>query len=975
MSSGVFTIGINASNGSLLLTKQGTLVLDFSQTGPAAFNTRVTDGAKGDVTVTESGTHWVISDRAVTPSKLFAVGQYRLIGRWDSASGDAQEISVGGGLEFSSSAIRRSALIGDVTAPAGSNTTTITPTSNPSWITALAWVKITGAPTTLAGYGITDAAPLTHTHPSADISDSTTAGRALLTASDAAAQRSALELGTVATQNANNVSLTGGTIQGVGVATGSFTSNANEALLRSCRKASAGTITKGQVVYIIGSTGSHLTVELADADLEASSSKTFGVAVENITSSQEGYVMVEGLLTGLSNLPTSSFADGDSLWLSSTAGGWQSSPPANPAHGVYLGRVITASNGSAGKAYIRIQNGYELDELHDVVITTPADAHSLFYEASSGLWKNRRTTLSDISQSSASTGQFVEWNGSAWVAASITASDVSDSTSAGRALLTAADAAAQRSAMGLGGAALLNVGTTTGTVAAGDDARLSNARTPTAHQASHRLGGSDVITPLTQSMSDADATVSAGVTYVRTSASFTSPRTLTLPAASTVPAGLSIVVLDTFGAVNGANTLTIARAGSDTVNGATTAMIGSARGGRILTSDGVSAWTFDNGVLRTSQNLSDVPNAATARTNLGLGTAAVRADTDFIRDDVDQSNTAAQKRTARFNLGFADSFTTSQLLALTSAESARLRVAFCSDCLTSGATTTNLVGDICIWAADRWVTLHDRVQPTTDWLPFALEITRRGDRILLGPFLTVHGENGGTYVQIGGYVSGAGATIASTASNGAQLIQYNSGPGTTSTGSFKAVPVTSINAMTSAPARKMALVMSWFGSPSSVSNVGVDEWHWRFGFQTPVFNSSAALQVEDFGFAMDDRNTLGLGSSGGSLRALCRINGTTLDWIDTGISPSAGLAFLIATWEPNGPGARDGRVRVASANDFGATITTYVDRNVTFSGANQLFMPCLNGAKTLGTGARLVSRRFLQAVTLRTSVSSGGIIS
>jgi hypothetical protein len=45
----------------------------------------------------------------------------------------------------------------------------------------------------------------------------------------------------------------------------------------------------------------------------------------------------------------------------------------------------------------------------------------------------------------------------------------------------------------LGGAALLNVGTTTGTVAAGDDARLSDARTPTAHASTHQSGGTDAI--------------------------------------------------------------------------------------------------------------------------------------------------------------------------------------------------------------------------------------------------------------------------------------------------------------------------------------------------------------------------------------------------------------------------------------------------------------------------------------------------
>ena len=60
-------------------------------------------------------------------------------------------------------------------------------------------------------------------------------------------------------------------------------------------------------------------------------------------------------------------------------------------------------------------------------------------------------------------------------ASSITAAQISDSTAAGRTLLTAADAAAQRTALGLGGAAVLSVGTTAGTVAAGDDSRITGA--------------------------------------------------------------------------------------------------------------------------------------------------------------------------------------------------------------------------------------------------------------------------------------------------------------------------------------------------------------------------------------------------------------------------------------------------------------------------------------------------------------------
>ena len=65
------------------------------------------------------------------------------------------------------------------------------------------------------------------------------------------------------------------------------------------------------------------------------------------------------------------------------------------------------------------------------------------------------------------------------------ATDISDSTAAGRTLLTAVNAAAQRSALGLGTAAVLNVpasgNAATGEVVKGDDTRLSDARTPTAH--------------------------------------------------------------------------------------------------------------------------------------------------------------------------------------------------------------------------------------------------------------------------------------------------------------------------------------------------------------------------------------------------------------------------------------------------------------------------------------------------------------
>jgi hypothetical protein len=57
---------------------------------------------------------------------------------------------------------------------------------------------------------------------------------------------------------------------------------------------------------------------------------------------------------------------------------------------VFLGWVVTNSNGSAGRAYIKVINGQELDELHDVLIgASPADNDLLAYDSASSLWKNQ----------------------------------------------------------------------------------------------------------------------------------------------------------------------------------------------------------------------------------------------------------------------------------------------------------------------------------------------------------------------------------------------------------------------------------------------------------------------------------------------------------------------------------------------------------------------------------------------------------
>jgi hypothetical protein len=153
------------------------------------------------------------------------------------------------------------------------------------------------------------------------------------------------------------------------VTTGTYVSKVNQDLLIKVRKATSGTITKGQAVYIVGSTGNHLTVELARADVEATSAYTIGIAATTITSSNDGFVIQNGRLTGLSTVPTATFSDGDTIYLSeTTAGGYRVGIPTAPNHGVLLGFVIKTSNGNAGEIDIRIQNYQELEELSDVYV-------------------------------------------------------------------------------------------------------------------------------------------------------------------------------------------------------------------------------------------------------------------------------------------------------------------------------------------------------------------------------------------------------------------------------------------------------------------------------------------------------------------------------------------------------------------------------------------------------------------------------
>jgi hypothetical protein len=170
--------------------------------------------------------------------------------------------------------------------------------------------------------------------------------------------------------------------------TADIAADIGQTLYAYATNAEATTITKGQPVYMFGASGDRVSVKLASNVGDATSAKTLGVCAENIAAGQAGLILCQGVQDGL-NL--SAYSPGDTLYLGATAGSLTNVKPAAPNHLVYIG-VVERANAGNGRLYVRIQNGFELDEIHDVSIISPVDGNTLIYDATTDLWKNASLT-------------------------------------------------------------------------------------------------------------------------------------------------------------------------------------------------------------------------------------------------------------------------------------------------------------------------------------------------------------------------------------------------------------------------------------------------------------------------------------------------------------------------------------------------------------------------------------------------------
>ena len=178
-------------------------------------------------------------------------------------------------------------------------------------------------------------------------------------------------------------------ISGSTVASSSFATNAATASIAydvvvygKCDN--PGGLTRGTIVRIVGANGDNPLFNSASWTDDLNSANTLGMLSEDAAYNSFANVVVQGKVIGIN---TNGMTAGDLLFLSSSGQYTTSSVPA-PYHEVRLGQVLRA-NLNNGSAYVTVDNGYELTELHDVDITSPINGDLLVYRSGSyGQWVN-----------------------------------------------------------------------------------------------------------------------------------------------------------------------------------------------------------------------------------------------------------------------------------------------------------------------------------------------------------------------------------------------------------------------------------------------------------------------------------------------------------------------------------------------------------------------------------------------------------
>lgn len=252
-------------------------------------------------------------------------------------------------------------------------------------------------------------------------------GSGAVTASTTIPSGSISGLGTMATQNANNVTITGGAITGItnfgtdfaqfngaasvtlaagrmwydgttgslnfGMGGGNITQQVGEELFVYGKASAAIADSPLQIIYQTGTVGASgvvtfgpTTTGITDGNL------IIGVATEAIALNAFGRITCFGVIHGITTNGTAygeTWADGDVIWYNPVTGNPTKVKPSAPNIKVQVGTIIKAGSGGSGSFQVEINHGSVLGGTDsNVQLTSVSNLNLLQYDSAAQYWKN-----------------------------------------------------------------------------------------------------------------------------------------------------------------------------------------------------------------------------------------------------------------------------------------------------------------------------------------------------------------------------------------------------------------------------------------------------------------------------------------------------------------------------------------------------------------------------------------------------------
>ena len=261
--------------------------------------------------------------------------------------------------------------------------------NDPTWIGSLSWSKIIDTPTTLAGYGITDAVPYVGATQDVDLGNHKLTLDSILFNDVAIAavprklswnqDRYTLDLGMGI----------GGSVQQIGM----------ETYYTPVKNQTGTLIPDGTFVMSVGAVGNSGRIKIAPAITDGSvdSKYMLGVTTHDIATGDDGLVTWFGEIRGFNTNTKApvgeTWVDGTVLWNNpAVAGGFTSIEPQSPNLKIPVAIVVSAGNN--GIIFVRPRLGMRLTDLHDVDAFSPSNKYIISYDTALGHWNAK--SLGDL---------------------------------------------------------------------------------------------------------------------------------------------------------------------------------------------------------------------------------------------------------------------------------------------------------------------------------------------------------------------------------------------------------------------------------------------------------------------------------------------------------------------------------------------------------------------------------------------------